>query len=100
MALSKEELLQMANLAKLALSEEEMQRFSGEMEEMFRFADAMQELPPQPGPAPQQAAGAGESLPAPSALRADVAQPSLSRDELLQNVPGTDRGYVVFRAGK
>lgn len=84
MPLTLEEVDHIARLARLKLTEEEMQRFREQLSEILDYAARLQgvntaDIPPT-----------SSVLPPHSVLRPDQAQPGLSRDDLLKNAPQVD----------
>ncbi len=86
MTLTIEEVEHIAELARLQLSEEEINRFREQLSDILDYAARLQSLDTS-GIAPTSSV-----LPERSVLRPDVVQPGLSPDELLSNAPETEKG--------
>jgi len=88
-ALSKEEVEYIAELAKLALTDEEKERFQGQLSAILEYAERLQNLDTSDIPP------TASVLPVTTVLREDVIQPSLPRDQLLANTDSKEDG--MFR---
>jgi aspartyl-tRNA(Asn)/glutamyl-tRNA(Gln) amidotransferase subunit C len=86
MTLTIEEVEYIAELARLKLSEEEVNRFREQLSDILDYAARLQSLDTS-GIAPTSSV-----LPERSVLRPDEVQPSLSLKELLSNAPDTEKG--------
>jgi aspartyl-tRNA(Asn)/glutamyl-tRNA(Gln) amidotransferase subunit C len=86
MTLTTEEVEYIAELARLKLSKEEINRFREQLSDILDYAARLQSLDTS-GIAPTSSV-----LPERSVLRADEVQPSLSLKELLSNAPDTEKG--------
>ena len=86
---TKEEILKIAALSKLTVSEEELDTLTKEMESIIAFADTV------------NAAGAGEEFDninnLTNAFREDEVVPSYPREEILRNVQGGEDGYFPVK---
>jgi aspartyl-tRNA(Asn)/glutamyl-tRNA(Gln) amidotransferase subunit C len=92
MKLSREEILHIARLAKIALTEEEINRLSGQLSSLLEHFQVLQEvntdnIPPTAQPNDLR-----------SVLREDTVIPSLSPDDVLANAPRQEEGYFRVRA--
>ncbi len=94
MALTREQVAYIAELAKLMLTEEEVDRMTRQLSEILDYAARLNELdtaaiPPTASVIPNQ-----------NVMRADRVTPSLTREQVLQNAPDTDpqREYIRVRA--
>jgi aspartyl-tRNA(Asn)/glutamyl-tRNA(Gln) amidotransferase subunit C len=76
-----------ALLARLELSEEELDRFAHELADILDYVAKLDELDTTDVPP------TSHSLPLANVMREDVAHPSLSRDEALANAPEAEDGY-------
>lgn len=89
MAITREDVAYTAKLALLELSEEELERLGNDLARISSYVDQLADVP---GPAAEITpvlpliAGA-------EALREDIVQPSLSRQEALSGAPEPDDGY-------
>ncbi|MDZ4278122.1 MAG: Asp-tRNA(Asn)/Glu-tRNA(Gln) amidotransferase subunit GatC [Dehalococcoidia bacterium] len=92
MSLTRDEVLHIARLARIGLSEEDVVRFQEQLSEILDHFEALRQLdtedvPPSPYP-----------LPLESVMRPDEAAPSLPRDEVLENAPLAEDGAFRVRA--
>ena len=85
--LSRDQVLHVARLARLHLSEEEIDRFSGELSKVLEYVETIEEL------------GSLDDVPPTShvvnvenALRADEPRPSLPVETALENAPDAAQG--------
>ncbi len=88
MAITMQEIEHLARLSKLALSDEEKERLTGEMQSILSFADKLSALDTVADPT--MFAGEGQNV-----FREDEIQPSLSTAEILQNAPEQDMECFV-----
>ncbi|MBR5236305.1 MAG: Asp-tRNA(Asn)/Glu-tRNA(Gln) amidotransferase subunit GatC [Clostridia bacterium] len=90
MKISKEEVLHVAKLARLKLSDSEAEALSADMESIIGFANKLNELDTE-GVVPT-----AHAIPMSNAFREDVVKPSYDRDAMLANAPSAeDGGYTV-----
>lgn len=90
MKISKEEVLHVAMLARLKLSEEEADMLVHDMESIIGFASKLNELDTE-GVVPT-----AHAIPMNNAFREDVVKPSYDREVMLKNAPESDEiGYTV-----
>ena len=87
-----DEVRHVAELAKLRLTEAEIEQFAGQLSAILEYAERLQEVdtssvPPTP-----------YILPLVNIMRADVAQPSLSNEAALANAPDSEDGFFRVRA--
>lgn len=90
--ISKEEIIHIANLARLNLSEEELERYTNDMEEILEFANMINNVNTE---------GLNETIAAnerSNVMRKDEVKPFKNRDLLLSNAPSQDDG--MFRIPK
>jgi aspartyl-tRNA(Asn)/glutamyl-tRNA(Gln) amidotransferase subunit C len=78
-----------AKLARLALSEQELLRLGGQLESILQYIAEIDKLevanvPPMP-----------HALPLHNVLREDVAGPTLTLEQVLQNAPATDGPFFA-----
>src|SRR4051812_4317404 len=73
-----------AKLARLALPEEKLAKFTGQLEPILEYIDKINQVD-MTGVEPM-----AHALPVTNALREDVVQPSLPVEKVLQNAPQTD----------
>ncbi|MBE7034956.1 MAG: Asp-tRNA(Asn)/Glu-tRNA(Gln) amidotransferase subunit GatC [Ruminococcaceae bacterium] len=90
MNISKEDVLHVAKLARLNLTDEEAQALSVDMENIIGFANKLNELDTE-GVVPT-----AHAIPMSNAFREDVVKPSYDREAMLANAPSAeDGGYTV-----
>jgi aspartyl-tRNA(Asn)/glutamyl-tRNA(Gln) amidotransferase subunit C len=90
--LTAEEVRHVAELAKLRLTESEIEQFAGQLSAILEYAERLQEVdtssvPPTP-----------YILPLTNVMREDVPEPSLSNDAALANAPDRENGFFRVRA--
>ncbi len=81
MSLSREEVIHIAELAHLELTETEIARFQEQLSAILEYAARLQALNTEAIPP------TASVLPLVSVLREDTVQPSLAREEVLRNAP-------------
>jgi aspartyl-tRNA(Asn)/glutamyl-tRNA(Gln) amidotransferase subunit C len=89
MSLSLEEVHYIANLAQLALSEDELKRYRDQLSAILDYFRQLENLDTED--VPPTTSFSAEQAP----LRPDQTRPSLTLDELLDNAP--DRNQRLFR---
>jgi len=92
MKLSREEVVHIALLARLGLSEQELEKFSGQLSHILENFEILQQVdtsdvPPTAYPIPLQ-----------NVSREDEAAPSLPQSEILANAPRQEEGYFQVKA--
>ena len=92
MALTSEEVLHIARLARIALTDEDVQRFTAQLSGILDHFAALSAVDTE-GIEPT-----AHPLPLSNVMRADVVAPSLSQDEALANAPERDDGFFRVRA--
>lgn len=92
MAISKEEIVHIAKLASLNLSEAEIERYAKDMTEILDFANMINSVDTDQI---KETIAANENY---NVFRKDEVIPSTDRDLLLQNAPSKDEG--MFRIPK
>ena len=88
MAITMQEIEHLAKLSKLALTDEEKQRLTGEMQSILTFADKLSALDTDADPTLSAAEGK-------NVFREDVIMPSLPTAAILQNAPKADMECFV-----
>ena len=78
----------MAYLVRLGITEEEAQKFSGQFSSIVDYFNMLNEVDTENVPP------ASDITNNTNVLREDVAKPSMSREEFLNNAPQSERGYV------
>ncbi|HEC35469.1 MAG TPA: Asp-tRNA(Asn)/Glu-tRNA(Gln) amidotransferase subunit GatC [Anaerolineae bacterium] len=86
MALTRQEVKHIAQLAKLALTEEEKERFREQLSAVLEYAARLGELDTDAIPP------TATVLPLRNVMRPDEPRPPSPRDDLLANSPATDGG--------
>lgn len=89
MRLSRDEVLHIAALARIGLSDDEIERLRGELGQILGHVDRLNELPTEGIPPTAQV------LELEATLAPDEPRPSLARDAMLANAP--DREGGLFR---
>jgi len=92
MKLSREEVLKIATLCRLELSEDELERFRGQLSNILANFEVLQqvdtaEVPPTAYPIPLQ-----------NVIRKDEARPSLDKEDALANAPRQEDGCFRVKA--
>jgi aspartyl-tRNA(Asn)/glutamyl-tRNA(Gln) amidotransferase subunit C len=92
--IDRSEVLHVARLARLELTEEEVQRMAGELSKVLDYIDKISELDLENVPPTTHV------VEVTGALRADEPRPSLSREEVLASAPAVaDDGFEVPSPG-
>lgn len=94
MALTREQVTHIAELAKLELSDAEIERMTRQLSEILDYAEMLNQLDTD------AIAPTASVIPNQNIMRADVVTPSLPREIVLQNAPDTDaqREFLRVRA--
>lgn len=92
MALTREDVLHIARLARIALDEAEVERFRAQLSSILDHFEALAAVDTE-GIEPT-----AHPLPLANVMREDVVEPSLPRDEVLANAPLVEDGYFRVRA--
>ena len=92
MSLTREEVLHIARLARIGLSDDDVARFQEQLSEILEHFGSLRELDTE-GVEPTS-----HPLPLESVMRPDEAGPSLPRDEVLANAPLADEDTFRVRA--
>jgi aspartyl-tRNA(Asn)/glutamyl-tRNA(Gln) amidotransferase subunit C len=92
MALSREEVLHIAQLARVGLSEEDVAKFQVQLSDVLDHFETLKALDTE-GVEPTS-----YPLPLESVMRADEVRPSLPREEVLANAPKAEDGSFRVRA--
>ncbi|MFC4323982.1 Asp-tRNA(Asn)/Glu-tRNA(Gln) amidotransferase subunit GatC [Litchfieldia salsa] len=77
-----------ANLARLAVTEDEAKMFAKQLDDIITFAEQLNELDTE------NVAPTSHVLPMKNVLREDVAKPGLPVEEVLKNAPDTKDGHI------
>ncbi|MDI6853341.1 MAG: Asp-tRNA(Asn)/Glu-tRNA(Gln) amidotransferase subunit GatC [Deltaproteobacteria bacterium] len=89
MALTREEVLHVATLARLSLKPEEIETFTRQLNDILAYVAKLQEVDTEGVPP------LAHVIPLSNAFREDEVQPSLDRDESLANAPEREEGAFV-----
>lgn len=92
MRLSREEVLHIALLARLGLTEAEVNRFSKQLSNLLESFEILQQVDTTGIPPTAQ------SIALQNVVRSDEAQASLSQDQVLANAPRKDGDFFRVRA--
>jgi aspartyl-tRNA(Asn)/glutamyl-tRNA(Gln) amidotransferase subunit C len=92
MAISKEEIIHIAKLASLNLSDEEIDRYTNDMQEILEFANTVNEVSTENI---SETIGTNGIY---NVFRKDEIKQNISKEELLKNAPSQDEG--MFRIPK
>ncbi len=94
LALTREQVAHIAELAKLKLTEEEMERMARQLSEVLDYAARLNELDTE------TIAPTASVIPNQNVMRPDRVIPSLPREEVLANAPDCDppREFIRVRA--
>jgi len=92
MRLAREQVIHVAELAKLKLTGAEIDLFQEQLSAILEYADRLEELdtasiPPTAG-----------VLPLRNVMRPDQERPSFPRDVMLANAPEAEDGFIVVKA--
>ena len=92
MSLTREEVLHIARLARIGLSEGDVAKFQEQLSEIFDHFQALQGLDTEGVPP------TSHPLPLENVMRSDQAKPSLAQEEVLANAPLAEEGAFRVRA--
>jgi aspartyl-tRNA(Asn)/glutamyl-tRNA(Gln) amidotransferase subunit C len=92
MKITREEVAHVAKLARLALSAEEVDTFTGQMDGILAYVDKLNELNTD------DIVPTSHAVPVENAFREDVVRPSIGVDNALANAPDRVEGF--FRVPK
>lgn len=92
MALTRDQVRHVAELAKLKLSDAEVELFQQQLSAILDYAARLNEL--DTGQIPPTAA----VLPLSNVMRADACRASFPRDTMLANAPKTEGGFIKVKA--
>ena len=87
MKLTKDEVQHVAELAKLQLSDAELDEYAGQLDQILAYAQQIQSVDTSAVPPTPQV------LPLSNVLADDASRDSLSNDQAIDNAPDTDGGY-------
>jgi aspartyl-tRNA(Asn)/glutamyl-tRNA(Gln) amidotransferase subunit C len=94
MALTRDQVAHIAELAKLKLTDDEMERMTRQLSEILEYAARLNELDTE------AIAPTASVIPNQNVMRPDRVTPSLSREQVLANAPDCDpqREFIRVRA--
>ncbi len=92
MALTTDEVRHIARLARIALTDEEIERYREQLSGILDHFQVLNEVDTSDVPPTAQ------SLDVSNVQRADVVRPSLPREDVLRNAPRQEDGYLRVRA--
>lgn len=92
MALSRDDVMHIARLARIALDEGEVERFRAQLSGILDHFQALAAMDTE-GVEPT-----AHPLPLANVMRDDVVEPSLPREDVLANAPLAEDGYLRVRA--
>ena len=91
MKLSREEVLHIARLARLGLTEEDVERFREQLSNILDNFEVLKEVESEGVPPTTHA------VPLQNVLREDEVAPSLPQDQVLSNAPQQEEGHFKVR---
>ena len=86
MKLSREQVMAIADLAKLALTEQEIEQYAEQLSAVLDYASSLEQLDTKDIPP------TATVLPLENVMREDMVQPSLPRDKVVANAPAAVEG--------
>ena len=92
MALTTDEVRHIARLARLALTDDEIERYREQLSGILAHCEALSEIDTTDVPPTSQ------SLAQTNVIRVDEVHPSLSSDDVMANAPRREDGYLRLRA--
>ena len=92
MKISREEVLHIARLARLGLTDEEVDRFSGQLSSLLEHFEALQQVDTAGVPPTAQ------SVDLQSVMRDDLVRPSFPAEDILTNAPRREGDWFRVRA--
>lgn len=92
MPLTREQVLHVARLARIGLTEADVAKFQQQLSSILDHFDVLRQIDTE-GVEPTT-----HTLPLESVMAADEPRPSLDRDQVLENAPLIQDGYVRVRA--
>ncbi len=92
MSLTREEVLHIARLARVGVSDEDVVKFQEQLSEILDHFETLRQLDTEGVPP------TSHPLPLESVMRPDEVQPSLPREEVLANAPLADEAAFRVRA--
>lgn len=81
MAISRDEIAEVANLSRLEMDDAELDRFTGQLQKILEYASMLNELDIE------NVEPTSHAVPVANVLREDESRPSLPVEEVLENAP-------------
>lgn len=91
MTITREQVAHIAELAKLELSDQEIERMARQLSDILAYAERLNQLDTA------SIAPTASVIPNQNVMRADVVTPSLPRAQVMQNAPDTDAAREFLR---
>jgi len=91
MSLTRDQVSHIAELAKLELTDQEIERMTEQLSAILEYAERLNRLDTD------AIAPTASVIPNQNVMRPDVVTPSLTREQVLQNAPDTDENHEFFR---
>lgn len=91
MSLTRAQVTHIAELAKLELSEQEIERMTPQLSAILEYAERLNQLDTD------AIAPTASVIPNQNVMRPDIVTPSLTREQILQNAPDTDANREFLR---
>lgn len=91
MSLTRDQVAHIAELAKLALSESELEQMTQQLSDILEYAARLNRLDTE------AISPTASVLPVENVMRPDEVTPSLERDEVMRNAPDTDASRQFLR---
>jgi len=91
MGITRRDVEYVARLARLKLSEEEIERYSKQLAKILEYINKLNELDTSKTPPTYHV------LPLTNVFREDKVEPSLPKDEILSNAPESEEGYFKVK---
>ena len=92
MKLSREDVIHITQLARLGVTEEEIDRFAGQLSDILDNFEALQQIDTTGVPPTAQ------PIPLTNVLKDDASRESLPQDDILTNAPGREDEFFRIRA--
>lgn len=92
MSISKDDVLHVANLARLRLTDEEVETYTKQLSDILEFAGKLNELDTE------NVEPTSHSFKVVNVMREDEERPSVSREDALRNAPDSEDGQIKVPA--
>ncbi len=92
MPLSREEVLHIAKLARVGLTDADVERFQGQLSQILDHFDVLRQIDTEGVPP------TSHTLPLESVMSEDLPRPSMPKEDVLANAPLEHDGYLRVRA--